>query len=187
MDRKRVGVVLQVVGALLVVIGLVGFFTTRGDDAEADDAGADDAGAEIPDGTTTSSSTSTTTTSTTTSSTTTTTTVAPETAEEFFDAWIAAFNGGDTDFLLARLNAATIDIWGADGCRAYLESVAGTAGEISLREVGATVEWEYRDGGVIEGATEIEGERVINEQTLVQVLHWQLVDGRWTWFTICGE
>ena len=170
MDRKRVGVVLQVVGALLVVIGLVGFFTTRGDDAEADDAGADDAGAEMPDGTTTSSSTSTTTSSTTTSTsttttsttttttsstTTTTTTVAPETAEEFFDAWIAAFNGGDTDFLLARLNAATIDIWGADGCRAYLESVAGTAGEISLREVGATVEWEYRDGVVIEGATEI--------------------------------
>ena len=191
MDRKRFGVVLQVVGALLVVIGLVGFLTTRGDDA-----GADDVAADMPEGTTTTNSTSTTTSSSTTSTTTsssttttttTTTTAAPETAQEFFELWIAAFNGGDTDFLLARLNPAATDIWGTEGCRAYLDSVAGTAGQITLREVGDTVDWEYRDGVVIQGATEIEVERVINAQTLIQVLHWQLVDGQWTWFTICGE
>ena len=44
----------------------------------------------------------------------------------------------------------------------------------------ATVDWEYQPGVVIEDATEIEVERVISGQTLIQVLHWKLVDGRWT-------
>lgn len=195
MDQQRLGRALQVAGALLIVLGLIGFLTTGGDKGEPNTTAAGSTTAPTsaptstaPPTTTTSTAPPTTTTSTapTTTTTTTTTTTAPETAEEFFDLWIAAFDDGDIDFLLSRLNQATLDIWGVDGCRAYLESVAGTAGEIRLREVGADVDWQYQDGVVIEGATEIEVERVVNEQTLIQVLHWQRVDGRWSWFTICG-
>ena len=97
---------------------------------------------------------------------------------------------GDTEFLLSRLNQATFDRYSREQCAQALPPLADPTAELTLRDVGEPETWEYATDEVvtvIDGATPVEVSRVAASQTLIQEVHWLLVDGQWTWFTDCGD
>lgn len=97
---------------------------------------------------------------------------------------------GDAELLVSRLNQATFDRYGREQCEAVLPTLADATAELELREVGEPETWEYTTDDVvtvIENAVPIEVSRVAAGQTLIQEVHWVLLDGRWTWFTDCGD
>ena len=97
---------------------------------------------------------------------------------------------GDVDFLVSRLNEATIVIYGEEQCRATLVGLQDPQTELEIREIGPIATWDYVVDGVttpIPDALPVEVQRLADGQTIIQELHWQLVDGLWTWFSDCGE
>ncbi len=97
---------------------------------------------------------------------------------------------GDVDFLVSRLNDATIAIYGEEQCRATLAGLQDPQTELEIREIGPIAPWDYVVDGVttpIPDALPVEVQRLADGQTIIQELHWQLVDGLWTWFSDCGD
>lgn len=143
--------------------------------------------------TTTSTTTTTTTTTTSTTTTTTTTTTAPtvseESVEEFLAVLLGAFASGDATTLFDRMNQATLDRYGVDQCRTYAGTVAGQAQDLTLVSSTDVGDWEYVTDDVsttVPGATAVDVVRTVSDVAIDQTLHWQRVDGRFTWFTDCG-
>jgi hypothetical protein len=98
-------------------------------------------------------------------------------------------DGGDADTLLTRMNQATFDRYGTDQCEAYADSVAGTALDATLLATRDIASWDCTAAGVTTTLADVVGadiERTVNEQTVPQTTHWQLVDDRYTWFTDYG-
>jgi len=202
MNNKYVGPALMGLGVILVLAGIVRLVT--GDDdadsastvASTSSSSTTSSSVPVEDASSTSStttSTSTSTTSTTTTTTTSTTTTAlPSTSEspaEFFTVLKAALDNGDAATLRDRMSEATIDRYGAEQCQSYAESVAGTGLDRVLVSTSELATWDYTTDGAtttIAGVTAADLEQTVNGQTIGQTTHWQLVDGRYTWFTDCG-
>ena len=113
----------------------------------------------------------------------------PEDLESFVSALVAGLRG-DVDFLVSRLNQATIDIYGEEQCRANLPAVLDPESELTIREISEPGPWDYTIDGIvtpIEDAVPVEVERFVAGQTLIQEIHVKLVDGLWTWFSDCGD
>ena len=114
-----------------------------------------------------------------------------ETPEEFLVVLNTAFATQDGATLAARLSQLTIDIYGAEGCDAYFTGIfANPQPQLTMREVLGVGNWDYVIDGIttaVPDATSVEVSREVDGQTVIQELHWQLVDGRYTWFTDCGE
>lgn len=178
------GQALIALGVVLIVVAAIGLATSGSEET----ASTTTSTPTTTNTTTTSTTTSTTTTSTTTSTTTTTTIPAAETAESFFALYLAAFANDDIDFLHERLNQATLDRYGSDVCRTYLEEV--TAPALTFSAEGAVAPWEYTTDGLttsIADATTVEVTVGTGDEALARELHWQLVDDEYTWFSDCGE
>ena len=97
---------------------------------------------------------------------------------------------GDVDFLVSRLNDATIVIYGEEQCRATLAGLSDPQTELEIREIGPITPWDYVVDGIttrIPDALPVEVQRLADGQTIIQELHWQMVDGLWTWFSDCGD
>ncbi len=200
MTETLVGRGLMAAGLVLIVVG-VARIVSSGDDppavVTAEAPPADSAPASTSGGassstapSSTSTSTTTTTTSTTTTSTTTLVVVQAETPEDFLTVLVDAFAAGDAATLFARMNQATLDRYGSAQCEAYAATIAGMAQDLAFRSAAAAPTWDYTTDSVstpIPDATAVEVARVLNGQTLIQEVHWQLVDGRFTWFTDCGD
>lgn len=195
--RTRVGFGSIVLGVVLLVVGIIGVMGTDEKDASASPV-ATTSPAPISETTPPAVSPSTTVppppptttiATTTTSLAATTTTVPPETAEAFLALLVEGLRG-DTDFLISRLNPATIAIYGEEQCRTALSALLDPEAELEIREVGEAGPWDYVIDNIttpIPDATPIEVQRLAQGQTLIQELHWQLIDSQWTWFTDCGD
>ena len=192
MNERTIGIGLMALGAVVIAIGAIGFFST----GDAQQAAAPTSSVETSTSTTTTSSTTSTTTTSLAISTTTTSSIAssttqpPETAEEFLALFNAAFESGDVAFLSARINQATLDIYGAEQCDMYLDVVIQTFPPLKFRELGGVGLWNYVIDGIttpIEEAAAVEVSRIVEGQTIIQEVHWKLVDGVYTWFTDCGD
>ena len=185
MDRQRLALVMTIVGLAMIVVATVGLLGSGG--GSEGGAGEETIAATS---TPTSTTTTTTTTSTTTSSTiSTTTTVSGEDPEEFLRLFVGGLRG-DVDFLVSRLNEKTIAIYGEDQCRTTLAGLLDPEAELEIREIGPIAPWDYVIDGITTGipdALPVEVQRLADGQTIIQELHWQLVDGAWTWFSDCGE
>ena len=176
----------MVVGALLTIIGVVSLIT-RGEP----DTVAVGSTTTVPPttGPTVTVAPSTTTSTTTTTTTPTTTTEPPETPEEFLALLVQGLRE-DPEFLVSRLNQATIDIYGAEQCLATFTNVLDPDTTFEIREIGEVGPWDYVIDDIVtplEDILAIEVERFVAGQTIIQELHWRLVDGLWTWFSDCGE
>ena len=173
----------MVVGALLLVVGVVSFISGDGDQ----DVVAVGSTTTVPPttGPTVTVAQSTTPSATTTTTTTpTTTTEPPETPEEFLALLVQGLRE-DPELLVSRLNQATIDIYGAEQCLATLTDVLDPETTFEIREIGPVGPWDYVIDDIVtplEDILAIEVERFVAGQTIIQELHWQLVDGLWTWF-----
>lgn len=168
-------------GALLVVVGFV--VTVSGGSDEV-------ASITTPTSTARDSATTSTTSTSTTSTSTTTTTVPPETVAEFLTGLNVAFESSDAEFLLGRLNEATIERYGVEQCRAYLIGMLPQSQGLSLRRTVAVGPWDYVTDNVttsLAAITAVEVDRVVNGEIRINELHWQLVGDVFTWFTDCGS
>ena len=97
---------------------------------------------------------------------------------------------GDPDLLVSLLNLATIDIYGAEQCRTTFALILDPETELEIREVGEIGPWDYLIDGIttpLDDVLPVEVDRFVAGQTIIQELHWQLVDGHWTWFSDCGD
>lgn len=191
----------MVLGGVLIVAGVLGLVFAGGDAATVVAGSDDDAttsstlapSTSADPASSASSSTSSTTTSTSTTTTSTTTTTAPpaaETVEGFLALLVDAFAGGDADTLFDRMNQATLDRYGVDRCRAYADQVAGQAQDLALVSSADIGDWDYVTDDlstIVPDTTAVDVVRTVNDQSIEQTLHWQLVDGRYTWFTDCGD
>lgn len=122
--------IMMTVGGILLVIGAVGMISSGSSDADPDIsttsvAASAETGAESTSTSASSTTTSTTTTATTTTTpTTTTTTTIPvtETVQDFVLMFAAAIDGGDSEFLFARLHPAVTGGFGLEVCRSWIEA-----------------------------------------------------------------
>lgn len=196
MDRRWVALVMTIVGFAMIVVAIVGLLGSGG--SSDDGAGEESIATVAPStsaatSTTTSRTPTTTTTSSTTSSTTSTTTtmstVPGEDPEQFLRLLVDGLRG-DVDFLVARLNEKTIAIYGEDQCRTALAGLLDPQAELEIREIGPIAPWDYVVDGIttrVPDALPVEVQRLAAGETIIQELHWQLVDGSWTWFSDCGD
>ncbi len=192
MSLTTVGRVLMSIGVMLIMGGLIGVFV-GGDDPATGDVATPTTSTTTTTSGTTRSPTPPVPTSTTLPIPTpmpTTTPVPTEDPETFLEILSTALETVDSATLMARLNQATIDRYGADQCLKYLESIDPAEQNITIRDVGVPGPWNYLTDEVstsIDDVTAIEVNRLVNSQTLIQELHWKLVDGQYTWFTDCGQ
>ena len=175
--RERLGIAVGALGVALVVIGLV-LFATRDDGT---DTAAPPTSVAMTSSTTTSSTTSSSVTTTTIS-----TTVAPaETVDGFLDAFVAAIDAGDTEFLFSRLHPVVLAQPNADTCRAFIEreilalvdyhATGEPTGPMEETVAGATVPDVYR----VPISFQFQGEAFDSVAMLAPV------DGQMRWFAEC--
>jgi len=191
MERALIGRLMMGIGVLLVAVGLVTTLAGGSDSPEpvSQTSIRTETSAE-PTTTTTAAATTTIAATTVTSTVAPTTTTQAETAEEFLAAFNVAFDTGDARFLLARLNEAAIERYGPDQCAAYLAGILPQSQGLSLMSIVGSGPWEYMTDNVttsLAGITAVEVDRVVNGETRINELHWQLVRGEFTWFTDCGS
>ena len=137
----------------------------------------------------TSSTTAAQTTTSTISTPSTSTTIITETPEEFLILLVEGLRG-NRDLLVSRLNQATLDIYGEEQCREAMSQTLDPETELEIREIGETGSWDYEIDDVttpLDDVLALEVQRFVAGQTLIQELHWQLVEGQWTWFSDCGD
>ncbi len=188
MDRQRLALVMTIVGLAIIVVAIVGLLGSGG----GSNNGAGEESIAATSTTTSTTPTTTTTSSTTTSTTSTTTTmttVLVEDPEQFLRLLVDVLRCV-VDFLVSRLNEKTIAIYGEDQCRTTLAGVLDPQAELEIREIGPIAPWDYVIDGIttpIPDALPVEVQRLAGGETIIQELHWQLVDGAWTWFSDCGE
>ena len=98
---------------------------------------------------------------------------------------------GDVDGeLFSRIHQATLDRYGEESCRSYLSGLPPQERGLRIREVNEPGPWRYETDGAartIAEAIGVEVDRVVNGETIIQELHLAVVDGRFEWFTDCGE
>ena len=208
MNQKQIGAAIFVLGGLVLLAGgILNLLDNRSDtqtdpeavveepvvaaEEQSEDPGEVEAVETTPTATEeTAPSTEPSTSTTQPTTTTTTTTSVPDETPEAFLALLVDGLRGDVDFLISRLNQATIAIYGEEQCRAALAGSLDPETELEIREIGATGPWDYVIDDIttpIADATPVEVQRFVQGQTLIQELHWQLLDGQWTWFSDCGE
>lgn len=193
MRKRSLGITLMVGGVVIALIGVVGWLRSGDRDPDTRTPTTTTAATMTIDPATTSSSTSsttttvsTTTTSTTVPTTTTTTIDARPAIESFIDLFTDAIAREDTDFLLARLHPAVLDLFGEEACRAFISE------EILLLE-------QYRLIGEVMGPTpqvvadvRVDVYRapaafVFQGQEFTSEAGFALEDGEVRWFTQCGR
>lgn len=187
MNRSQIGAIFVIAGgALFLVGGVIGLLNSSPDEA-APAAAATSTTSQTVETTSTVPAEETTTTNP--PNTTTTVTVVAETPEDFLVALVRGLRA-DPELLVSRLNQVTIDIYGADQCLETLGQALDPETEFQIREIGEPGPWDYVIDDIITPLNDvlpIEVERFVAGQTIIQELHWQLVDGQWTFFTDCGD
>ncbi len=175
---------MMAVGGLMTIVGVVALIGGGGDETATSTT--------LPEAvasTTTVAPTTSSTTSTTQPPTTTTTVAVAETPEEFLVQLVEGLRE-NPEFLVSRLNLATIEIYGTEQCLSTLRQVLDPETELEIREIGEVGPWDYVIDDVVtplENVLAVEVQRLVGGETRIQELHWQLVDGVWTWFSDCGE
>ncbi len=115
----------------------------------------------------------------------------PEDVETFFTVFNSSFVTQDADFLYNQLHPAVLDRYGADQCRAYLESVVTTPLEIANFTVTDFGTWVWERDGVsttVPDTFTIEGVAIAQGESAETELHLAVrPDGSIGWFTDCGE
>lgn len=140
--ERWIGPILTGVGVLLIVGGFLGGGGAEPAAADTSTTEPSTTTSTVRETTTTAAPATTTTTTapveTTTSTTeppTTTTTVAPETVEEFVEAFSTALESGDREFVGDRLHPIIYEGWGEDLCAAWIDREIMTLSDYTLVEV----------------------------------------------------
>lgn len=193
--RKRsLGITLMVGGVVIALIGVVGWIRSGDlDPAARSSTTTTTTATTTTDQATTSSSTSsttttvpTTTTSTTVPTTTTTTIDAGPAIESFIDLFTDAITRENTNFLLARLHPAVLDLFGPEACRAFItEEILQLEQYRLIGEVMGPIPQVVADVRV--DMYRAPAAFVFQGQEFTSEAGFALVDGEVRWFTQCGR
>jgi hypothetical protein len=193
-NRRQIGAIIIVLAGVFMVVGGIlaapGSVTSSG----ATPVDSDPTSTATPGPSSTSTPIPSTTiialpTSSTTPVTSTSTSIVTETPEEFLTLLVEGLRG-DPELLVSRLSQATLDIYGEEQCRDTFGQILDPETQIDIREIGETGPWDYLVDDIatpLDDVLALEVQRLVGGQTIIQELHWQLVDGSWTWFSDCGE
>lgn len=113
----------------------------------------------------------------------------PPTAGQFALDIAAKITAGDSQYMFERLHPAVIDRYGEAACHAYVDSIAGHVKQWTVDDVTGPAAWTYTTDALdtlIAAAWTVS----VNEpaaEISAHDLHVAAVDGRWRWFTDCGE
>ncbi len=106
----------------------------------------------------------------------------------FLDSLGEAHASANGDSLFSSLDVASIDRYGEDQCRSYLNGVVGSVLDPAL--LGATEgPWNYETDDastLITDAWELAIDVTLGSQQTQTTMHVRVVDGEITWFTDCG-
>jgi len=126
-----------------------------------------------------------------TAATTSTTTSPTETVEGFVADYVAALQIDDYVYLTQRLHPRLKETYGEDQCRDSIEAAgADPAYMIEVESVTGPSEWSIRIDGIdytFEDVYTLGTRTTTSSGTTSPDLHVALVDGRFHWFTDCGE
>ena len=183
----RLGPALMIVGAALLLVGLVGRFALGGDDGEAavtspppaspvePSAGPTDSPVPSPSETPSAEPTA----------------VPTETPEEFIDLFAEAIRTDDDAFLLARLHPVVLAMYGRSPCRKAVASLAGDPEfDALVRNVEGPEPYDYAPDGqsvTVEDAFTLALTFTSADGTSRQEGHLALVRTEMRWFTDCGD
>jgi hypothetical protein len=97
----------------------------------------------------------------------------------------------DTEALFALLNPAVLELYGAESCRSYLESISNPTLRVAPIEVTSVGPWDWEIDGrttPIDQAYTVQVRVDSNQGEKTQELHLaQRPDGSLSWFTDCGD
>ncbi len=123
--------------------------------------------------------------------TTTTTTIAPETVDEFIDAFVGAYRTGNPVFLVQRIHPQLRDYYGRESCRAiYEEFIPDDTAKATIRSITGPAAWsDIFDGATFDFSAvyTLDIEFVDFGWTRRQDMQLALVDDRYYYFQDCGE
>jgi hypothetical protein len=111
--------------------------------------------------------------------------------EEFVAAYNAAFQAGDVEALFESLHPAVVELYGAEACPTYLDSVVANPIQLELLQITGPADWAWEIDGVstdIEGAFTVAVNVTVQGETSESEVHFALrEDGSIGWFTDCGD
>lgn len=178
-NRRSVGRVLMAAGAAAIVVGGFGLLATDGNGSATANAVA------TPTATATSPSPAMAPTAAVPGPTTPT----AETVAAFLTRWTAAFQTGDTAFLLERLNPIVIARYGVATCQQAINRLLDPAEVNTLRGSSgpATWTWVASDRSVqVADVYTAQIDRTFKGETTPVTFHFAMVSGTLTWFDTCG-
>lgn len=115
-------------------------------------------------------------------------------AEAAARAFIGEFSNAqeqkDVDYLMNHLGQATLDRYGQDQCRAYLEAHAGTTTAIKAVSTSYPETFEYTTDGMtttIPDTVKVDIQLLALGTPTTSSMHVLIKDGQAYWFTDCGE
>lgn len=111
-------------------------------------------------------------------------------ARAFIRTFSDAQEQGDVDFLMSHLGQATLDRYGLDQCRAYLETHAGTTTGIQAVSTTYPEDFEYTTDGVttiVPDTVKVDIQFLALGTPTAGSMHVLIEDGQAYWFTDCGE
>lgn len=115
---------------------------------------------------------------------------AESTARAFVSELSEAHERGDVDFLMNHLAQATLDRYGQDQCRSYLESHVGTATAFETVAMTYPQTFDYASDGkttVIPDTVQVDIQFLALGTPATGSMHVLVENGQAYWFTDCGE
>ena len=112
----------------------------------------------------------------------------PPTAEDFAAALLAAFQSGDTEYLLDRVHPLVFERYGEGQCRRHVSGLPAdpsASWTVQSSSGPAPWEWETDDLTTTVGDTWTVTIRIPGEGQ--RDIHFAPFEGTWRWFVDCGE
>lgn len=112
----------------------------------------------------------------------------PPTAEEFADALLAAFQAGDTPYLLDRMHPLVFERYGERQCRSHVNGFAADpSASWTVESSSGPTPWEWETDGLTNTVSDNWTVAIRIPEEGPREIHFAPFEGTWRWFTDCGE
>lgn len=112
----------------------------------------------------------------------------PPTAEEFADALLAAFQSGDTQYLLDRVHPVVFERYGVRQCRRHVNGFAADpSASWTVQSSSGPAPWEWETDGLTTTVSDTWTVTIRIPDEGQRDIHFAPFEGTWRWFVDCGE
>jgi hypothetical protein len=112
----------------------------------------------------------------------------PPTADDFAAALLAAFQTGDSEYLVDRLHPAVFERYGEGQCRSHVNGLeADPAATWTVVSSDGPALWSWETDDLATTIDDTWTVTVDEPDTGQRDLHFAPRDGKWRWFLDCGD